>query len=99
VTAKTTTEVLNQISTQVAGPQPNTYFVLRYKEEDRVRKFPGGFATWSFPSALRLHYADPSLDGTIVLADASYSAPAGSPVEDLLYTTEMGQIKILRNRP
>jgi len=99
VTAKTTTEVLKQMSMQVARPLPNTYFVLRYKEPDPKRKFPGGFATWSFQSTLRLHYADPSLDGAIVQVGAPYSAPAGSPTEELLYTTEMGQIKILRTGP
>lgn len=97
--AKTTTEVLNQISAEVPKPQPNTYFVLRYNERDAKHGFPDGFATWAFPSALRVHYADPSLDGTIVLGGATHTAPAGSPEVSFLYTTEQDRIRILRPGP
>jgi hypothetical protein len=96
ITAKTTTEVLNQISAQVARPQPNTYFLLRYAQKDREHRFPGGFETWSFPSALRLHYGDPTLDGKIVLTGALDTPPAGSPTVNLLYTSEPGKIKIVK---
>lgn len=96
ITGKTTTEVLDQISAHVARPQPNTYFSLRYGQNDRVHKFPGGFENWSFPSALRLHYGDPSLDGKILLADAEDTPPAGSPRVNLLYTTELNRIKIVK---
>jgi hypothetical protein len=94
--AKTTTVVLNQISEQVTRPEPNTYFVLKYTAPDRANRFPNGFATWAFPAALRLHYADPSLNGTIVLADASDTPPAGSPRINLLYTSEPGKIKVVK---
>jgi hypothetical protein len=99
LTAKTTTEVLNQISTQAPTPAPNTYFVLRYSGPDDKNRFPGGLATYAFPSALRLHYGDPSLDGTVVLSDAAYTAPAGSPEVHLAYTTEQNRIRISRLRP
>jgi hypothetical protein len=94
--AKTTTVVLNQISAQVTRPEPNTYFVLRYTTEDHANRFPSGFAEWAFPAALRLQYADPSLNGTIVLADALDTPPAGSPRINLLYTSEPGKIKIVK---
>jgi hypothetical protein len=94
--AKTTTVVLNQISDRVIRPEPNTYFVLRYTATDRANRFPSGFATWSFPAALRLHYSDPSLNGTIVLADALDTPPAGSPRVNLLYTSEPGKINIVK---
>ena len=94
VTAKTTVEVLRQISTQVARPAPNTYFVLRYDAPDREHRFPGGFETWSFPSALKLYYADPTLDGKIVLTGSSFTAPAGFGEVHLVYTNEHGQIRI-----
>jgi hypothetical protein len=97
--AKTTTEVLSQISVQVPRPQPNTYFVLKYTEVDRKNRFPNGFATWSFPSALRLNYGDATLDGMIVLADDSFTPPSGSPVVNLVYTTELDRIRIVKRNP
>ena len=96
VTAKTTIEVLKQISAQVSSPEPKTYFVLRYASPDREHRFPGGFEAWAFPSAVRLYYDDPSLDGAIVLNGVSHTTPEGSREVNLVYTTELGKIKIIR---
>ena len=98
-TAETTTEVLNQMSAHVPSPQSNTYFVLRYAEPDRKNKFPGGLTSYAFPSALRLHYADPTLNGTVVQSGDEFTAPEGSPEVHLLYTVELDKIRILRLDP
>ena len=95
-TASTTTVVLNQISAQEPHPQPRTFFVLSYREGDPANRFPGGFETWGFPSALRLHYSEPSLDGKIVREGESWEPQEGVPEVRFEYTSANGEIRVVK---
>jgi hypothetical protein len=56
--------VLSRISEQVPKPQPNTWFILTYSEADSPHGFPDSMAH-GFPCALRMLYANPTLNGSI----------------------------------
>ncbi len=71
--AKTNMAVLHQIAAQYPLATPGANIILRYTKADRQHRFPDGFGTWSFPYAVKLLYADPTLSGEIV--------PPESPTE------------------
>jgi hypothetical protein len=56
--------VLNRIAGRVIKPKPNTSFILTYSEADNVNGFPDSLAH-GFSCALRMLYADPTLNGSI----------------------------------
>jgi hypothetical protein len=56
--------VLKRIAGRVIKPQPNTSFILTYSEADNVNGFPDSLAH-GFSCALRMLYADPTLNGSI----------------------------------
>ena len=72
--AETNTAVINQITAQQGEVKPKTLFVLTYSKIDNLNRFPDGM-DWGFTYALRVRYADPSLNGLIVRQGDSYSEP------------------------
>jgi hypothetical protein len=70
---KTNTSILHQIAAQHPRPTPGTNIILRYTKADRRHRFPDGFGTWSFPYAIKLLYADPTLSGEIIPPESSNS--------------------------
>jgi hypothetical protein len=82
--AEINTFVLNRIAKQVINPQPNTLFVLTYSEVDSVHKFPDGLAP-GFSCALRMIYANPTLNGLIERQSESRHMNFQAPVIRLTY--------------
>ncbi|MEW6736569.1 MAG: hypothetical protein AB1489_35090 [Acidobacteriota bacterium] len=70
--AEVNTTVLNQIATQQVKAKRKSLFVLTYSQVDNTHRFPEGFASWGFPYALRLLYADQTLNGLIVKESEMY---------------------------
>ena len=63
--AETSADVLHQIVTQQPKVEPNAFIILAYAGVDNESRFPESIA-WGFPYALRVLYADPSVDGKII---------------------------------
>ncbi|HKX28181.1 MAG TPA: hypothetical protein VJ302_10835 [Blastocatellia bacterium] len=84
--ARTNAAVLNQITAYHPQAGPNTWFTLHYAEVDYGHRFPDSI-DWAFPYALRLIYADPTLDGRIVRHGAPNPAPEMSPQIHFTYTS------------
>jgi len=82
--AEINTFVLNQIVERGIKPQPNTSFILTYSEEDKVNGFPDSLAH-GFSCALRVLYADPTLNGSIGRQGESCPVSLQSPVIRLDY--------------
>ncbi|MGH9769974.1 MAG: hypothetical protein ACREAB_21320 [Blastocatellia bacterium] len=83
--AEVNTLVLTQIAEQGIKPQPNTLFILTYSKADNARGFPDGMSH-GFSCALRMLYANPTLNGLIARQGASdHTSPQG-PVIRLAYT-------------
>jgi hypothetical protein len=76
--------VLSRISEQVNKPQPNTWFILTYSEADSVHGFPDSMAH-GFPYALRMLYANPTLNGSITNQAELGKANIQAPVIRLAY--------------
>jgi hypothetical protein len=76
--------VLNRIADQVVKPQPNTWFVLTYSEADSVHGFPDSMAH-GFPCALRMLYANPTLNGSIASQAEMRQINIHAPVIRLAY--------------
>ncbi len=82
--AEINTFVLNQIAERVINPQPNTMFVLTYSEADNANGFPDSLAH-GFSCALRMTYADPTLNGSIGRHGESRFTNLQAPVIRLAY--------------
>ena len=76
--------VLNRIAGRVIKPQPNTLFILTYFESDEVNGFPDSLAH-GFSCALRMLYADPTLNGSIGRQGESRPVSLQSSVIRLAY--------------
>jgi hypothetical protein len=64
--AETNDAVLGQIRAQFPQPAARTFVILRYAEPSEKQRLLDGFASWGFPPALQLLYADPTLTGAII---------------------------------
>ncbi|HZF40558.1 MAG TPA: hypothetical protein VE715_17180 [Blastocatellia bacterium] len=82
--AEINTFVLNQIVERRIKPQPNTLFILTYSEADSVHGFPDSLAH-GFSCALRMLYADPTLNGSISRQAELLQANLRAPVIRLAY--------------
>jgi hypothetical protein len=82
--AETSTFVLSQIAERGIKPRPNTLFILTYSEADSVHGFPDSLAH-GFSFALRMLYADPTLNGSISRQAESLHANLRAPVIRLAY--------------
>ena len=71
--AEVNTAVLSQIAVQQPKVKPSTFVLLSYRETDAANRFPEGFGNWCFPWALRVLYADRTVDGKIIRQGESYS--------------------------
>ena len=76
--------VLKRIAGRVIKPQPNTSFILTYSEADNVNGFPDSLAH-GFSCALRMLYADPTLNGSIGRQGESRPVSLQSSVIRLAY--------------
>ncbi len=63
--AKTNTSVISQIHDLQPEVKAHSVILLSYEERDPVHRFPDGLG-WGFPFAMRLVYADPTLDAILV---------------------------------
>jgi hypothetical protein len=82
--AEINTFVLSRISEQVSKPRPNTWFILTYSEADSVHGFPDSMAH-GFPCALRMLYANPTLNGSITNQAGVGKTNIQAPVIRLAY--------------
>jgi hypothetical protein len=69
--AEVSGDVLQQIVTQQPKPTHNMSVILTYSHIDKENSFPDAIS-WGFPYALRVLYADPTLDGLIIRQGAQY---------------------------
>jgi hypothetical protein len=76
--------VLNRIAGQVMKPLPNTWFVLTYSEADSVHGFPDSMAH-GFSYALRMLYANPTLNGSIARQSELRRTNIQAPVIRIAY--------------
>lgn len=67
--AETNTAVLEQIKAQRPKAEPDSFFLLIYSNEDPQHRFPEGLSRYGLRYALRLAYADPSIDGVVMKED------------------------------
>jgi hypothetical protein len=86
--------VLNRIAVQVIKPQPNTSFILTYYEADNVNGFPDSLAH-GFSCALRMLYADPTLNGSIGRKGESRPVSLQSSVIRLAYINGGGAPRLV----
>jgi hypothetical protein len=82
--AEINTFALNQIARQTPKPRPNTWFILTYSEADSVRGFPDGLAH-GFTCALRMLYANPTLNGSITRRTEARDMNLQAPVIRVAY--------------
>lgn len=92
--AEINTFVLNQIAGRGIRPQPNTLFILTYSEADNVNGFPDSLAH-GFSCALRMLYADPTLNGSIGRQGESRPVSLQSPVIRLAYINGGGAPRLV----
>jgi hypothetical protein len=83
--AEINTFALNQIAKQGIKPKPNTWFILTYSEADSVHGFPDSMAH-GFSSALRMLYADQTLNGSIARQADLRDTKLQAPIIRLAYT-------------
>jgi len=83
--AEINTLLLNQIAEKKIKPQPNALFILTYSEADNIRGFPDGMSH-GFSCALRLLYADSTLNGLIARQGELLNPYYQAPVIQLSYT-------------
>jgi hypothetical protein len=69
--AEVSSEVLRQIVMQQTKPAPDTSVILTYSHIDKQNGFPDAIG-WGFPYALRILYADMTLDGLIIRQGGQY---------------------------
>jgi hypothetical protein len=86
--------VLNRIAGRVIKPQPNTLFILTYFESDEVNGFPDSLAH-GFSCALRMLYADPTLNGSIGRQGESRPVSLQSSVIRLAYISGGGAPRLV----
>jgi hypothetical protein len=86
--------VLNRIAGRVIKPQPNTSFILTYSEADNVNGFPDSLAH-GFSCALRMLYADPTLNGSIGRQGESRPVSLQSSVIRLAYINGGGAPRLV----
>jgi hypothetical protein len=82
--AEINTFVLNQIAKREIKPRSNTLFVLTYSEADKVHGFPDSLAH-GFSCALRMLYADSTLNGSIARQAELRNTSLHLPVIRLAY--------------
>ena len=80
--------VLDQIKRQHIAARPNTFFFLTYIAADRTHLFPDGFASWGFPYALKVLYADPTVNGLIVRGSIPCVFSDQRPIVHFRYTID-----------
>jgi 4-amino-4-deoxy-L-arabinose transferase-like glycosyltransferase len=79
--------VLNQITTQLVKPEPNTFFVMTYTERDKKLILSDALG-WGFGFALRVLYDDQSLDGEIRKQGGPCLHCDRSPLIHFIYTLD-----------
>jgi hypothetical protein len=85
--AEVNTSVLNQIAVQKIKAEPGTSFILTYSEVDKAHGFPDSFGL-GFPDALRVLYANPGLNGSIVRDGDQYTIDMKLPVTYFSYSLD-----------
>jgi hypothetical protein len=78
-------QVLGQIATQQPSVAPGTFFLLRYSEQQEGGGFPDAFGNGGFPLALRVLYADPTLNGALLRCDEPTPLAASARVLEIEY--------------
>jgi hypothetical protein len=82
--AEPNTAILSQMKAEQPAVSSNATIILRYRQADRVHRFPDSFQDWTFPSAVQLLYANPTLYGVIV--NEPEPAPVTNPASTIYFT-------------
>jgi hypothetical protein len=82
--AEPNTAILSQMKAEQLAVGSNARIVLRYMPADRVDRFPDSSQDWTFPSAVQLLYANPTLYSVIV--NEPEPAPVTNPASTIYFT-------------